>query len=73
LTSVFGENFSFTINYYDYLSLPARSYPSLEQLGLDMGNSRVYGGIHYQHSVDQGWFMGNKVSANILKQLNFLK
>jgi hypothetical protein len=73
LKSVFGENFSFTIDYYNYLGLPARIYHSLDELGTDMGNSRVYGGIHYQHSVDQGLFMGKKISANILAQLKFLK
>lgn len=73
LTSVFGENFSLTLDYYNYLGLPARTYHSLDAIGMDMGNSRVYGGIHYQHSVDQGFFMGKKISENILAKLNFKK
>ncbi len=73
LTNVFGENFSFTLNHYDYLGLPARNYQSFENLGIEMGNSRVFGGIHYQPSVDKGFTMSKKVCSNILSKLKFKK
>jgi hypothetical protein len=73
LTNVFGENFSFTLNHYDYLGLPARNYQSFENLGIEMGNSRVFGGIHYQPSVDKGFAMSKKVCNNILSKLKFKK
>ena len=73
LTDVFGENFSFTLNHYQYIGLPARNYQSFEELGLEMGNSRVFAGIHYQPSVDKGLMMSKKVCNNILSKLKFLK
>ena len=75
LTDVFGENFPFTLNHYSYLvpSLPARNYQSFEELGAEMGNSRVFGGIHYQPSVDKGFASSKKVCNNILSKVKFLK
>ncbi|HEX6848117.1 MAG TPA: vanadium-dependent haloperoxidase [Chitinophagaceae bacterium] len=73
LTDVFGENFSFILNHYAYIGLPARSYQSFEELGNEMGNSRVFGGIHYQPSVDEGFQMSKKVCHNILSKIKFLK
>lgn len=73
LTDVFGENFSFTLNHYDYIGLAVRNYQSFDELGLEMGNSRVFAGIHYQPSVDKGLLMSRKVCNNILGKLKFLK
>lgn len=73
LTNVFGENFSFTLNHYAYIGLPARNYSSFEELGTEMGNSRVFAGIHYQASVDKGMVMSTKVCNNILSKVKFLK
>ena len=57
----------------DYLGLPARNYQSFDDLGMEMGNSRVFGGIHYQPSVDKGIAMSKKVCINILSKVKFLK
>jgi len=75
LKDVFGDNFSFTLDHYSYLnpSLPARNYQSFEELGLEMGNSRVFAGIHYQPSVDKGIMLGKKVCTNVLNKVKFLK
>jgi hypothetical protein len=73
LTNVFGENFDFTLNHYEYLGLPARSYTSIDELGMEMANSRVFAGIHYQPSVDKGIAMSKKVCNNILNKLKFKK
>jgi hypothetical protein len=73
LNSVFGENFSFRLNHYDYLNLPARNYASFEALGREMSNSRPLGGIHYQASCDKGFLMGEKIATNILGIVKFLK
>jgi hypothetical protein len=71
LTNVFGGNFAFTLNHYNYLGLPARNYQSFDQLGREMANSRVFAGIHYQPSVDKGFVMGKKIANNILKKIEF--
>ncbi|RXJ44445.1 vanadium-dependent haloperoxidase [Gelidibacter gilvus] len=71
LTSVFGDNFQFTLNTYEYLDLPARSYNSFAEMSKEMADSRVFGGIHYQASCDKARIAGNKVAQNILSQINF--
>jgi hypothetical protein len=73
LTDVFGKNFHFKLNTYEYLGLPARSYNSFYEMGKEMADSRVFAGIHYQASCDKGRWLGEKVSWNILKRVKFLK
>lgn len=73
LTSVFGDNYNFTDHTYDYLGFPSRVFPSFEAIGVDAGNSRLYGGIHYQPSINAGLEQGRKVAANIATTLKFLK
>jgi hypothetical protein len=75
LTDALGENFDLTLDHYSYLtpSLPARHYNSFDELGQEMSNSRVFAGIHYQASCDKGFWLGKKVSDNILSEVKFLK
>ncbi|HEX7845670.1 MAG TPA: vanadium-dependent haloperoxidase [Chitinophagaceae bacterium] len=75
LTSVLGENFNLTLDHYNYqpLQLPARHYNSFDELGKEMGDSRVLAGIHYQASCDKGFWLGKKISNNILSKVKFLK
>ncbi|MEO6549930.1 MAG: vanadium-dependent haloperoxidase [Ferruginibacter sp.] len=73
LTNVLGSNFHFTLNTYEYLGLPARSYPSFSAMSEDMANSRVWGGIHYQASCDKGRVLGAKIGQNVLSILKFKK
>ncbi len=73
LTDVLGDNFQFTINTYDYLGFPARSYHSFSEMAKEMSDSRVFGGIHYQASCDKGLEQGEKVAQNILSTIKFLK
>jgi hypothetical protein len=58
---VFGNNYSFTDHTYDFRNFPARSYSSFEQVADECGISRVYGGIHYQQSVDVGHAAGQLI------------
>ena len=71
LTDVFGSNFSFTLNSYDYLGLPARNYKSFHDMSKEMADSRVFGGIHYQASCDKGRVLGEKVCRNVLAKVRF--
>lgn len=73
LTNVFGENFSFTLHTYDYQGFPARNYSSFYEMGKEMADSRVFGGIHYQLSCDRGRGLGEKVAQNVLSKVKFLK
>ncbi len=73
LTDVLGENFNLTLDHYKYIGLPARHYNSFDELGKEMGDSRVFGCIHYQASCDKGFWLGKKVANNILSNVKFLK
>jgi len=64
-TSVFGNNYNFTDHTYDFRGYPARSYTSFENAALECGESRVYGGIHYQPSVDVGHEYGSIVGKAV--------
>lgn len=67
LEELFGKNQPFTDHTYDYMGMAPRSYPSYAAIGLEAGISRLYGGIHYIPSIDEGTAMGKKVVENILK------
>ena len=71
LTDVFGDNFAFTLNTYDYLGLPARQYTSFYAMSKEMADSRVFGGIHYQASCDKGVVLGKQVAQSVLQKVNF--
>ena len=73
LTDILGDNFQFTLNTYEYLGLPARSYNSFFEMSKEMADSRVFAGIHYQASCDKGRWLGEKVAQNILSKVKFLK
>ena len=73
LSNVFGENFQITENTYEYMGMPNRSYQSFSEMKKAIGDSRVYGGIHYQETCDKSTEMGEKVAQNILNKVKFLK
>ena len=62
LNNMFGNNFQLTLHTYDYLNLPARSYNSFDEMGKEMSDSRVYGGLHYQSTCDNSRLQGKKVN-----------
>ena len=65
LEKLFGANQSFTDHTYDYMNLGARTYPSYSAIAVEAGMSRLYAGIHYRKSIDDGLFIGRKVAENI--------
>ena len=65
LHKLYGD-VTITDHTYDYLGMQPRTYNSFAQIGHEAGNSRVYAGIHYQNSVDQGIVQGKRVAKNIL-------
>jgi hypothetical protein len=73
LNSVFGTDFPFVLDHYGYLGLAPHSYANFDALGSEMANGRVFGGIHYQHSVDEALKLGRKVTANMLARVKFKK
>lgn len=52
------------------LSSPSRTYEQADEMIGEMSNARVWGGLHYRHSVDVGADLGRKV-ANWTLARNF--
>ena len=73
LTSVFGDNYHFTNNTFSYLNMPDQHYTSFYQIAEQIGDARVYAGIHYKISCTEGNKTGRKVAQNILNKVKFLK
>ena len=73
MSNVFGEKFPMTLHTYDYLGYAPRSYSTFTQMGLDIANSRIYGGIHYRLTCERSIAQGKKVAENILGTVKFLK
>lgn len=71
LKGFFGNNYHFTDNTYDYLGMAPRSYNSFDDLVKEIGDSRVYAGIHYRYSCEKGCEQGRKIGQNIAKKLDF--
>jgi hypothetical protein len=73
LTGLFGDNYQFTNHSYDYLGMAPRTYSSFYQMAQEIGDSRVYGGIHYRVACAEGNKQGRKIAENINNTLKFLK
>jgi hypothetical protein len=69
LTAAFGNIGPLTDHTWDYLGFPARTFNTFREFALDAGNSRFYGGIHYQPSINTGLKEGKMVAENILREL----
>ena len=69
LAVVFGDDYSFTDHTYDQFGMQPRSYPSFRAIAMEAADSKVYGGIHYQLSVEIGLQQGKDVTQNIVSIL----
>ncbi len=77
LTHHFGDNFSFTdkssVDFTGTQYFDARVHSSFTEMANEIGDSRVYGQIHYPKSCEDGQALGRKVAQNILSKVKFLK
>jgi hypothetical protein len=67
---LYGNIGSFTDHSNDYLGQNPRTYPSFTAIAKEAAQSRVWGGIHYQQTVDLGLLQGKKIALNILGKKN---
>jgi|CXWL01.1.fsa_nt_gi hypothetical protein len=67
LTSLFGANVAFTT---ESLGLPGvqRSFTSFEQAAQEAGKSRIYGGIHFEFSNQDGLTAGKALADFVLNR-----
>jgi len=82
LTTIFGDNVHFTNSTYAGMSavidgvsedLGSYNYNSFYELAHAIAISRVYGGIHTRHAVEEGTKQGIKTAQNIDSKVKFLK
>lgn len=79
MTVIFGNNVVFTDSTFfglvtpQGITLQPRQYNSFRQAGEEAGWSRLYGGIHYRKSIEDGFWQGKKVAANVVNGLKFRK
>lgn len=65
---IFGNIGSFTDHTYDYLGLAPRTYHSFKAIAEEAAISRLYGGIHYEFTLEAGLAEGRKVASNIFSK-----
>lgn len=65
LTDQFGENTAFIDNTHEGLH-PNRSFNSISAYAQEASISRVYGGIHYRFSCEEGLKHGRRIAQNVL-------
>jgi hypothetical protein len=69
----FGYHYEFTDHSYDYLGMAPRPYNSFADLGMEIGESRLYGGIHNRISCERGLTQGRKIAKNVNRSVIFFK
>ena len=69
LTSVFGDNFSYTDSTELEFGIANRSYTSFRNAALENNMARFYGGIHYHYSCIAANECGKKVGNLVVEKL----
>jgi hypothetical protein len=69
LTDEFGKAFNFRDTSEAAYGLPVRTFGSFEQAAAEAAISRLYGGIHYRRSIEQGAIQGRNVGGLVLQRL----
>lgn len=70
LEAIYGDSVSFTdTTELKYLGLK-RKFKSLNDAAIEVGMSRIYGGIHYQSAIKEGRKQGLEIANYYLKKFN---
>jgi hypothetical protein len=82
LASLYGNNTPLVNSTYEFrtfdfgggpVSLGSRHYASFDAMVQEISMSRLYGGIHYRYSCEEGINQGKKIAQNIDSKVKFLK
>ena len=82
LSSIYGAQVPFTDETYEGVTadlgngpenLGSRHYDSFDEWMQEISMSRLYGGIHYRYSCEEGVKQGKKIAENINNTVKFLK
>lgn len=66
MTSLFGENFTFTDRTHVRDGLGERTFPSFTAAADEAGISRMYGGIHFRAAIEQGLEQGRCIAQHVI-------
>lgn len=69
LTDEFGPNVAFVDSTEMDYGLPPRAFTSFVQAAGEAAISRLYGGIHYRRSIEQGVIQGRKVGQLVVRRV----
>ncbi|MBP1653067.1 MAG: hypothetical protein H6Q26_3224, partial [Bacteroidetes bacterium] len=69
LTYLFGDNFEYTDNSEEFWELTPRHFTSFWNAAKEAAVSRIYGGIHYRDSVDNGVDQGTRVGTFVVEKI----
>ena len=70
LAEIFGNETSFTdTTEMKYLGLK-RYFASIDKAALEVGTSRIYGGIHYRSAINEGRKQGQRIGKLYLEKIN---
>jgi len=73
LTSVFGDNFSYTDTTELEFGINKRSFPSFRDAALETMNSRFFGGIHFRYSTIVSNRMGTQIGRLVADRIKMKK
>lgn len=69
LTDEFGDGFGFTDDVETEYGLPSRTFTSFKQAAAEAAISRLYGGIHYRHAIEEGQVQGRRVGDLVVQRV----
>jgi membrane-associated phospholipid phosphatase len=71
LCTLFGETCQLTDKTYTDIGMNERTYSTLQDAAHEAGYSRLYGGIHYRYSIEQGFLLGEAAARHVDKSVQF--
>ena len=69
LTHKFGDAYAFVDSTQMAIGLPARQFSSFNEAAVEVGESRIYGGIHFRPACDLGAEQGKEVGNLVVSKL----
>ena len=69
LTYLLGDNFAYTDDSEVIFEIPPRAFPSFRLAAAEASISRLYGGIHFRDSIENGNQQGKAIGNHIVSKL----
>lgn len=71
LCASFGYSCPVVDNSYVDIGMKERKFNSIQEAAREAGMSRLYGGIHYRYSIEQGLALGERTAKHVLGNIVF--